>query len=120
MAISSLEVRDMLQSAFKGAEVTVPATMNGTEHIITATFYDFEVRVILSGMRSNPTRPIDFRFLQKVKVKQKTHKNIIAQLKTEDPKALEQAIEDAQAHLNGIVYAIQRALRGRQNIGDLF
>lgn len=103
-----LEVKSHLEQVFKGCNVVVPATMGGSHHA-SVSFYEYEIRIILSGRRV-PGRPIHFRFMQRAKdQKGRTTKFIINELKTTNPQELTKAINEAKEYLLGIVYAIKSA-----------
>lgn len=119
-----LGVKAALELVFKGCTVDVPKTMAGSHHA-TVSFYEYEIRVILSGKRA-PGRPIHFRFMQRAKGKgDKVTKFVLNEVRTTDPAVLQAAILDAKAHLLGIVYAIRSAFSEKtvpriNSIEDLF
>jgi|SRR3989344_5280148 len=106
-----LDVKVALETVFKGCKVHLLPSLGGSFHA-ELSFYEYEIRVILSGLRAKD-RKIHYRFIQRVGQPEgrKPTKRMILEIETTDPDQLVKAIEDTKAHLLGIVYAITKALR---------
>lgn len=109
--IGILDVKLALEKTFQGVRVRLPPSLAGS-YLAELSFYEYEVRVILSGERAKG-RKMHYRFMQQVQQpgERKPTKRMILDVSTTDPQDLVKAIADTKAHLLGIVYAITTALR---------
>lgn len=120
-----LDVKLALEKVFQGVRVSTPTALKGSFHA-EASFYEYEVRVILFGERTDDRR-MHYRFMQRVEQpgERKPTKRMILEVQTTDPEELLKAIDDTKAHLLGVVYAITKALRPptvqrTNSVDDLF
>jgi hypothetical protein len=108
--VGILDVKLALEKTFQGCRVHLPPTLAGSFHA-EVTFSEYEVRVILTGPREGD-RTFNYRFMQRIEHEgRKPTKRMILEVDTKDPAELIQAIEDTKAHLLGVVFAINRALK---------
>lgn len=104
------DVKLALEKTFQGCRVHLPPTLAGSFHA-EVSFFEYEVRVILTGPRTGD-RTFNYRFMQRIEHEdKKPTKRMILEVDTKDPAELIQAIEETKAHLMGIVFAINKALR---------
>ena len=105
------DIKVALEKVFQGCKVSIPPSMGGSYHA-ELSFYEYEVRVILTGERAKG-RKMHYRFMQKVQQPgdRKPTKRMIIETETTEPAELLQAIDDTKAHLLGIVYAVTKALK---------
>ncbi len=120
-----LDVKLALEKVFQGVRIGMPPALSGSFHAV-ALFYEYEVRVILFGERTED-RKMHYRFMQRVEQPgdRKPTKRMILEVQTTDPAELLKAIDDTKAHLLGVVYAITKALRPptvprMRGVDDLF
>lgn len=119
------DIKFALEKVFRGCKVNLPPTMGDSYHA-ELSFYEYEVRVILTGARA-ADRKMNYRFMQKVVQpgERKATKRMIIEVTSTDPGEILKAIEDTKAHLMGIVYAVTKALKPASmtrlnGIDDLF
>ena len=119
------DVETALQDIFKGCTIRMPSSLGGSFHA-EVSFYEYEVRVILSGDRAID-RKIHYRFLQWVSQpgNRKPTRRSIIEFETTDPEELWAGLDKTKMHLQSIVYAISKAMRPptvakMNSIDDLF
>lgn len=124
-SIGIQDIKFALEKVFQGCKVTLPPSMGDSYHA-ELSFYEYEVRVILTGERT-ANRKMNYRFMQKVvhPGDRKPTKRVILEVDTTEADELLQAIQDTKSHLMGIVYAVTKALKPASmtrlnGIDDLF
>jgi hypothetical protein len=109
--LSIMDVKAHLENVFKGCQVVIPTSLGGSFHA-EVSFFEYEIRVILSGKRA-VDRKIHYRFQQRVEhpSTRKPTKRMITEIEMNSEAEFIQAVEDTKAHLMGIVFAITKAMR---------
>lgn len=109
IGINIIDVRTALEDVFKGCNVETPESMGSSAHA-EVHFSDYEVRVILGW--AGKVQKIHYRFMQKIDQPNKPMvKRRIQDLEVDGEEGLVAAIKETKAHLLGVVFAIQRALK---------
>ena len=97
------DVKLCMEKAFPGVAFKVTHGLNSYQAL--GQFDEFELRVILSGVRK-AGRPFHIRLIQKAG----RVKRLLVDKQTKDPAEAEAAIREARQHILGMMLALQQAL----------
>lgn len=120
-------LKDALITAFPGQPPKLSKGVGVTSHHASVSFYEYEVRVIMSAVNKDRQRDMTLRLIQKMKDPRtgRLNKFILVDLRTQDPAELLKGIKECRARLLGTIFAIRKALdpppdRQVKSVDDLF
>lgn len=123
--IGILDVKAHLEKVFPGVKVNCPPTI-GNSFQAEFEFFEYEVRVILSGRRVKD-RTIHYRFMQRVEQPgtRKPTKRLIQDETVTSAEEFVAEVTKTKAYLMGVIFAIHKAFKPPHtprinSIDDLF